>query len=90
MTPALAHLIARIPSATQALSAAVRDLAGCDASDPVLHAGVMASVQTLNQGVSQQTALCAAYEMQRKHRSRLRAALLAMADALAAEEGSDD
>lgn len=72
------------------LSRAIRDLAAQDARDPVLAAGVKASARQLNLGIVQTTRVCSDEELHRKHRARLRAALLAMADALEAEEREAD
>ena len=78
------------PSPVSTLSAAVRALAEVDAHDPVLHAGVLACVRTMNRGVTQETAQVGAMLVQRKHRCRLRAALLAMASELEREERDAD
>ena len=72
------------------LSTALRDLAAMDPDDPVLCAGVAASIRTLNEGVYQQTRLCGDPDLARKHRARLLNALAAMADALVMEELSAD
>ena len=68
------------------LSQAIRQLSRSDGADPVLAAGVQASVATLNEGVVQTTRLCGNGELHRKHRARLRAALAGIADALELEE----
>ena len=72
------------------LSTAVRDLAAMDPDDPVLRAGVAASVRTLTEGITWQARRCDDPDMTRKHRARLLAALGAMADALAVEERGAD
>lgn len=80
-----AELLATAPPQTTPLSQAIRDLAA-DPNDPVLLAGVSASVQTLNGGVYRWTSKCGDADLNRKHKARLVAALHAIADALEQEE----
>lgn len=75
-----------MPETLSRLSAAIADLADADAADPALHAAVLASVATLNEGVVQMTTAAHDPETIRKHRARLRAALRAMAAVIREEE----
>ena len=56
-----------------------RRLAEAPAADPVLQAGVAASVATLTEGIVQRTGACRDPRVLCKHTARLRAALRAMA-----------
>jgi len=81
--------LGRVNMATSSLSQAIRNLAETEHDDPVILAGVSASVRTLNEGVYQWTRECDNPELARKHRARLIAALLGIADALEQEEATE-
>lgn len=68
--------------ASRAFRAMLRNIAYSPPEDPILEAGVKASVATLNEGVYQETEACNDQRTIIKHRARLVSALHAMADAM--------
>jgi hypothetical protein len=64
---------------TMPLSEVLLGLAKADIGDPILRAGLEASVSVLTEGVMQMTRACADTRTHRKHLARLRQALRAMA-----------